>query len=192
MRELTKEAHQINKALDTLQPRERKRAAAKKEIEAAFNFLNRVVASRNELLSKELQKDLIKLIDYLIECWKLLKRHPEWESNPLVNVNKQLEDCIEELHFRSRPSRRTAPRQKFAVMLARNLIDKYRPGEKKAVGLSRGNCWHTLSAILAGGGPRPVGHPLPDLMTYMEKFNRSPMPVNNFILWGLENSADYD
>ncbi|MGC1841657.1 MAG: hypothetical protein WA730_04565, partial [Pseudolabrys sp.] len=61
MRELTKEAHQINKALDTLQPRERKRAAAKKEIEAAFNFLNRVVASRNELLSKESQKDLIKL-----------------------------------------------------------------------------------------------------------------------------------
>ena len=35
MRELTKDARQINKALDTLQPRELKRAAAKKEIEAA-------------------------------------------------------------------------------------------------------------------------------------------------------------
>lgn len=165
MKDLTHEARakakQISEALATLKPTMRKRAAAKEEIEQALKLIDEVVASDKDLVrSRQSRKVLGKMIKTLMRCEHLArtlaKDHSEWKERPL-DLSEHIDRCQEDLVFRKRPPRRTAPRQKLAAFMARELIEKYRPDDEKATALTRGGIWHRLSKILAGRGD-PLNH----------------------------------
>jgi hypothetical protein len=179
MRDLTHEARvrtaQVADALATLKPTTRKRTAAKEEIEDALNLINRVATANKDLLRpRQSRRALQKLSKALKRCEALArplaKQHSEWAKRPL-DLSEHIERCEEELRYRTRPrARRTAPRQQLAAFMARKLIAKYRPNDKKAAALTRRGTWHQLSAILAGD--RRL-----DSFNHMRAINRSWVPI---------------
>jgi hypothetical protein len=191
MRDVTHHARaraaRVDAALEALMPVTRKRTAAKRDIEHAINLIDEAVTSGMDARRpRQSRKILNELIKTLARCEKLsrdlAKEHSEWKKNPL-DLGVHIERCAEELALsKSQKPRRTAPKQKLAVVMARDLIAKYRR-DKKAAALTRHGTWYRLSAILAG-------NPQLDLFRHMRSVDRQWVPgISHFMRYAVEGGV---